>query len=102
MGPPGCQAEDQRSDAVRPSSSGPAGPAVSGVPSSGYTPGTGRLLCRTRITVGGTPAPAFQPRISADVALPITSWFCLECGAVVYGPPVGASCRVLAGPAAVR
>jgi len=30
------------------------------------------------------------------------SWFCLECGAVVYGPSVGASCRVLAGPAAVR
>jgi hypothetical protein len=31
-----------------------------------------------------------------------TSWFCLECGAVVYVPPVDAGCRVLDGPATVR
>jgi hypothetical protein len=31
-----------------------------------------------------------------------TSWFCLECGAVVYMPPVNAGCRVLDGPATVR
>ena len=41
------------------------------LPSSGYTPGTGHLLRRTRHTLGGTPAPAFRPRISADVALPM-------------------------------
>jgi hypothetical protein len=31
-----------------------------------------------------------------------TAWTCLECGAVVYGPPLRIDCRVLAGPAAVR
>jgi hypothetical protein len=30
-----------------------------------------------------------------------TSWTCLECGAMVYGPPLAPDCRVLAGPAAV-
>jgi hypothetical protein len=31
-----------------------------------------------------------------------TTWTCLECGDVVYAPPVTAVCRVLAGAAAVR
>jgi hypothetical protein len=31
-----------------------------------------------------------------------TTWTCLACGAVVYGPPLRIDCRVLAGPAAVR
>ena len=30
-----------------------------------------------------------------------TSWACLQCGAMAYGPPLRADCRVLAGPAAV-
>jgi hypothetical protein len=31
-----------------------------------------------------------------------TTRTCLDCGAVVYGPPLRIDCRVLAGPAAVR
>jgi hypothetical protein len=31
-----------------------------------------------------------------------TTWTCLECGAVVYGPPLSPRCRVLHGAAAVR
>jgi hypothetical protein len=30
-----------------------------------------------------------------------TSWACLQSGTVIYGPPPGVDCRVLAGPAAV-
>jgi hypothetical protein len=31
-----------------------------------------------------------------------TTWTCLDCGGVVYGPPLTADCRVLVGAAAVR
>jgi hypothetical protein len=31
-----------------------------------------------------------------------TTWTCLECGGVVYGPPLTAGCRILVGAAAVR
>jgi len=31
-----------------------------------------------------------------------TTWTWLECGGVVYGPPLTAGCRVLVGAAAVR
>jgi hypothetical protein len=31
-----------------------------------------------------------------------TTWTCLACSAVMYGPALTAACRVLAGPAAVR
>jgi hypothetical protein len=31
-----------------------------------------------------------------------TTWTCLECGAVVSGPPLTAACRILVGAAAVR
>src|ERR1700739_4677384 len=31
-----------------------------------------------------------------------TTWTCLDCGGVVYGPPLTAGCRILVGAAAVR
>jgi hypothetical protein len=31
-----------------------------------------------------------------------TTWGCLDCGGVVYGPPLTAGCRILVGAAAVR
>jgi hypothetical protein len=31
-----------------------------------------------------------------------TTWACLECGGVVYGPPITAGCQILVGGAAVR
>ncbi|TDH56700.1 hypothetical protein E2F47_06105 [Mycobacterium eburneum] len=31
-----------------------------------------------------------------------TTWECLACGAVTYGPALADGCTVLAGPAAVR
>jgi hypothetical protein len=31
-----------------------------------------------------------------------TTWTCLECGGVVYGPPLTAGCQILVGAAAVR
>ena len=31
-----------------------------------------------------------------------TTWTCLDCGGVVYGPPLTAGCRFLVGAAAVR
>jgi hypothetical protein len=31
-----------------------------------------------------------------------TTWTCLDCGGVVYGPPLSAGCRILVGAAAVR
>src|ERR1700758_4144652 len=31
-----------------------------------------------------------------------TTWTCLDCGAVVYRPPLSAGCRILVGAAAVR
>ncbi|MEW2483551.1 hypothetical protein AB0876_28595 [Mycobacterium sp. NPDC049093] len=30
-----------------------------------------------------------------------TTWRCRECDAVIYGPPLSAGCRPLAGPATV-
>jgi hypothetical protein len=30
------------------------------------------------------------------------TWTCLACGAVAYGPPLTAGCRILVGAAAVR
>ena len=31
-----------------------------------------------------------------------TTWTCLDCGGVVYGPALTAGCRILVGAAAVR
>ena len=31
-----------------------------------------------------------------------TTWECVECGAVVYAPPLSPECRLLAGAAEVR
>jgi hypothetical protein len=31
-----------------------------------------------------------------------TTWTCLDCGGMVYGPPLTAGCRILVGAAAVR
>ena len=31
-----------------------------------------------------------------------TSWHCITCDAVVYGPPLNTHCTALEGPAAVR
>jgi hypothetical protein len=42
---------------------------------------------------------------SGDVVTPQqrhTTWTCLDCGSVVYGPVLTADCRILVGAAAVR
>jgi hypothetical protein len=46
--------------------------------------------------------PSQRPRSRAAVLAGHTTWTYLECGGVVYAPPVTAGCQILAGAAAVR
>ena len=55
----------------------------------------GHQLGRGRALVGHAPC-------GCDERGGHTSWRCRECDAVIYGPPLSAGCRPLAGPAAVR
>lgn len=56
---------------------------------NGHELGPGRVL------VGHTPC-------SCDHRGGHTTWWCIECGAVTYGPPLQPGCRTLNGPADVR